>query len=198
MMPPKDFGAGVNESEIVRRCALHPPDEDAWRVLFVQLRYPLQGVIRHVLRGQPPEVVAELVQETFVKLYAALNMFDPERGDLVAYACHIAANQARDYARSRSGKLQRMQQVFNELDRSLPKLDPAVDLQALMSDVRFELEKIVDPLDREIFLKLYDGAEPGELAAEYALSVSTIYRARRECIRQVTEAIERLAPAYKK
>ena len=86
----------VSDSELVRRCMRG--DDDAYRLLVQRHERPVYHIIWRMVANT--EDARDLTQETFVKVFRALDQFDQNR-TFSYWINKIAANQAIDFLRKR-------------------------------------------------------------------------------------------------
>lgn len=89
-------GAGVNgeDADLIRRCRTGDPR--AFRDLVRRYERPVYSVLMRVVRR--PEDAEDLAQETFVRVYRALDRYDPSR-PFTAWLFTIASRLAIDHLR---------------------------------------------------------------------------------------------------
>lgn len=95
-MGPEDVTGEISDAELVRRCL--SGDQRACRDLVRRYERPVYSVLMRVVRRS--EDAEDLVQETFVKVFRALDRYDPERS-FAAWIFTIASRLAIDQFRRR-------------------------------------------------------------------------------------------------
>ncbi len=83
-----------DDAELIRRC--RTGDQRAFRELVRRFERPVFSVLMRVVRR--PEDAEDLAQETFVRVYRALDRYDPER-PFTAWLFTIASRLAIDHLR---------------------------------------------------------------------------------------------------
>src|SRR5439155_6098373 len=100
------------------------------------------ALIVRIVRDQ--EMAADLVQETFIRVWSRAQAFDSQRGALGAWLLAVARNRAIDYIRSVDGRMARSSYELVELEN--PALFANLESQLVSSDqaqrVREALEKL--------------------------------------------------------
>lgn len=95
-MGPEDVTGENEDADLVRRCL--SGDQRACRDLVRRYERPVYSVLMRVVRRS--EDAEDLVQETFVKVFRALERYDPERS-FAAWIFTIASRLAIDHLRRR-------------------------------------------------------------------------------------------------
>lgn len=100
---------GLNEA-IIDSSALvllvKSKSEKDFCIFYDKYSCALFGILFKIVRRN--DVAEDLLQEVFVKIWRSIDSFDPSRGSLFTWMLNIARNQAIDYLRSNSFKMQRM------------------------------------------------------------------------------------------
>jgi len=183
------------DSELAARCALQPPDEEAWRVLWTR-HYPrVVAAVKQTMWGVPPDLIQEAVSDAFLALISRIRNFDPIRSSLAAFISVVARSTAMDALRSkryRRGGVPLTEESAQTIQASaaetLPRdLAAAISLQAL--------RKMGDRHKRKILLRLIKGIAIHDIAAELGCSESHIRRVRLEYIEALEAALDELFPA---
>src|SRR5215472_4325397 len=85
-------GAGDDLSDLLRRAAAR--DRAAFAALYRRTSAKLYGVVARILtRG---DVAADVLQETYVRIWEKAGEFDPRKGSALAWMATIARNRALD------------------------------------------------------------------------------------------------------
>jgi RNA polymerase sigma-70 factor (ECF subfamily) len=136
-MGPEDVTGENEDADLVRRCL--SGDQRACRDLVRRYERPVYSVLMRVVRRS--EDAEDLVQETFVKVFRALDRYDPERS-FAAWIFTIASRLAIDQHRRR-----RVQTVsLNVTDpgsgeeRTMDVVDPGLRPDEITSNAEEELQ----------------------------------------------------------
>jgi len=140
--------------------------------------------------------VADVVAQTFVRLFEVADRYDPSRGAPLAFVFTVAANVARDH--QRSAKRQR-RLVFRLAGRDLldadetERIETAIDAARAAPAARDVLRD--GPEDQSTVLRMVaDGASTAQVARRLGISPGAarvrLFRARRRVRRQLTCHIE--------
>ena len=146
-------------------------DSEAFRGLYRAL-HPV--VWRYVARRIATRAdVEDLVSRTFTRMVEHLHRFDPERGNVRAWAIGIARNAVIDHLRAQRGRGADADAVERLADAAL---DPARALEAVERDA--ELRALLagyPPVVREMFsLRFGDGLRVREIAALMDMSEAAV------------------------
>jgi len=160
-------------------------DEAAVRVIVQQY----SGAVRTVARSMiaEPELVADVVQQTFIKAWKASSRFDPER-ELAPWLYSIARRTAIDVLR----KERRPTAGDHE-----PEIDAAVTpLSFERTWERFEVRRAIDalsPEEREVIrLSHLMGVPHGEIAERLNLPLGTVKSRSNRALRRLAAALGHL------
>ena len=152
--------------EIVRQ--LRRRDENALRVVFAQYGPALNGLIVRIVRD--PRVAEEVLQDTLLKIWNKIELYDPDHSRLFTWMMGIARNTAIDHTRLRGFQAS---QKSEDLDTSVP--DHATsDLQAAKVDVA-TLTADLDPKYLDVLDKMYlQGYSTSAAAEELGVPLGTV------------------------
>lgn len=183
-MGPGDV-TGNEDADLVRRCL--SGDQRACRDLVRRYERPVYSVLMRVVRRS--EDAEDLVQETFVKVFKALDRYDPER-PFAAWIFTIASRLAIDHFRRR-----RVQTVSLNVtdpgsgeDRTMDVEDPGLKPDEITSNAEEELQTsaLIDSLPEHyrivVLLRHQQDLSYDEIAEALHLPLGTvkarIHRAR--------------------
>lgn len=183
-MGPGDV-TGNEDADLVRRCL--SGDQRACRDLVRRYERPVYSVLMRVVRRS--EDAEDLVQETFVKVFKALDRYDPER-PFAAWIFTIASRLAIDHFRRR-----RVQTVSLNVsdpgsgeERTMDVEDPGLKPDEITSNAEEELQTstLIDSLPEHyrivVLLRHQQDLSYEEIAEALHLPLGTvkarIHRAR--------------------
>ena len=92
---PTSAGAGDDLNHLLRQVATR--DTTAFAALYKQTSPKLYGVVARILHRS--DVAADVLQETYVRIWEKASDFDPLKGSPLAWMATIARNRALDEAR---------------------------------------------------------------------------------------------------
>ena len=101
-------------SEVIK--GINRKDEKAWKVLFDHFYVPLCHHSLRILRDE--QVVADVVQETLIRLWNSNICFDSSRG-MVVYLYRAVTNNSLKYLRDRNVEEERLKKWLEEEELSL-------------------------------------------------------------------------------
>lgn len=160
----------LSDTEVVRRCLAG--EEEAFHVLVQKYERPVYYLIHRMVASD--EDTVDLTQETFIKVFRALEQFDPDRS-FSSWLYKIASNQTIDFLRKR-----RLRTISIDGD---PEVDdrPALDLV----DAGPRPDALLDAgRRREHLAQLV-----GRLAPHYRIVVELRYQQQRS-YEEITEILD--------
>lgn len=142
-------------------------------------------------------VAEDLVQETFLRIWNRVHVFDSERGALGPWVLAVARNRAIDYLRSVDG---RMAHSSLELDPSEhPALFADLDRQILNSDrmrlLRAAFDKLTPNQRTVIELAYYEGLSQTEMAERLNQPLGTVKTWVRTALKVLRSELQEAVPA---
>ncbi len=182
-------------------------DRERFSVLVDRYKKGITNFIGASVRGRAD--VADLAQETFMRVYAHLGTFNPSMGRFSTWIYHVARNVVRTYL---AKSLRRPQAQELGEDRTLEgtladtsrDADPASGLlrSEAEADVRAALATLPERTRAVLSLRYYDNMEYAAIAETLGLSLGNvktlIHRGKMALAEKMLErergAIEALAP----
>ena len=132
-------------------------DRAAFAELYRRTSAKLHGVILRICRR--PDLAAELLQESYLKIWRNAGRFDPDRASAIAWMAAIARNGAIDAVRLQA---ERVSAASAGLDRA-ESLTLRACLEGLKTDDR-----------RMVLLGYLYGLSREELGQRFAMPVNTV------------------------
>ncbi|MGV3586631.1 MAG: RNA polymerase sigma factor [Adhaeribacter sp.] len=166
-MSPQE-NISVSEEELVQRLQHH--EEAAMTILYDKYSAALYGIILRIVKS---EVVAEdVMQETFVKIWASIGQYNKEKGRLFTWIINIARHAAIDKIRSkefRVGSKERSIEVspVNQLQSGYEVRPDDIGIKELVGKLNPDQRKIID-------MMYFDGYTQSEVAEELAIPLGTV------------------------
>lgn len=162
-------------------------DADAVRAVYREYGGPVTTVARSMVRD--PELVADIVQQTFVKAWRSIGTFDGSRA-FAPWLYSIARNTAIDAIRSES----RPTRGGHE-----PETDRAVEGQTLEETwERYEIRRALDQLppdEREVVRRSHLlGETHDHIASALGIPIGTVKSRSARAHRRLATALAHLAP----
>lgn len=183
--------AGLDEQEVVRRVLAG--DREAFRL--VVLRH--QRVLIELVYRQTGDRAGseDMVQETFLRAYEALDRFDP-RYRLSTWLSRIALNVARDHGRRRGVRDASQEQVA-ALQRDVVR-EPAPEHAAARAEAKESVTQALlalPPAQRElVVLSVYGGLSHREIAALQDVPLGTVKSRLRAAFGKLRDLVAPLEP----
>ena len=172
------------EDELVSR--LYKKDKLAFSYLYDNYASALYGVIFRIVQDE--ETAADVMQETFVKIWGNFSQYDKTKGKLFTWLVNVARNLAIDTTRSKSFKNQNKNL---ELDKVVGYIDShkstsfnpdQIGLKALLEKLRPEQQAIID-------LAYFKGYTQIEIAEALNIPLGTVKTRMRMAIMQLRQII---------
>lgn len=179
-------GAGDDLNDLLRRVAAR--DAAAFAALYQRTSAKLYGVVARILtRG---DAAADVLQETFVRIWERAGDFDPVKGSALAWMATIARNRALDEVRRvRPGSLDDQPEGFeptaDEVD-PLAARERSEGLAALIGC----LEKLDEEKRAVLMLAYYRGLSREALARRFGRPVATIKTWLHRSLGQLRDCLE--------
>ncbi|HYV94175.1 MAG TPA: sigma-70 family RNA polymerase sigma factor [Chitinophagales bacterium] len=174
----------LSEDELVSR--LFKKDKLAFSYLYDNYASALYGVIFRIVQDE--ESAADVMQETFVKIWSNFSQYDKTKGKLFTWLVNVARNLAIDTTRSKSFKNQNKNL---ELDKVVGYIDShkstsfnpdQIGLKTLLEKLRPEQRDIID-------LAYFKGYTQVEIAEALNIPLGTVKTRMRMAIMQLRQII---------
>jgi RNA polymerase sigma-70 factor (ECF subfamily) len=174
----------IPEDDLVSR--LFKKDQQAFSYLYDNYSAALYGVIFRIVQDE--ETGADVLQETFVKIWNNFTLYDKTKGKLFTWMVNIARNLAIDTTRSKSyknqGKNLELDKIVGFIDshKSTSFNPDQIGLKALLEKLRPEQREIID-------LAYFRGYTQAEIADELNIPLGTVKTRMRMAIMQLRKII---------
>jgi RNA polymerase sigma-70 factor (ECF subfamily) len=177
--------AAGDEADLMARVASGGADaEHALRELYQRYSERVFGL--GVLMLKDRELAAELVQETFVRLWRVAATFDPQRGSMAAFAFTIARRLALDLRRRPSLRpFEPQPEVEEEADSGDP-----LDTVLIGLTVRDALQALSEPHRQVLELSYRGDLKQTEIAAMLGIPLGTVKTRSYYALRALKLALE--------
>ncbi len=134
----------------------------------------------------------DLQQETYLRVWTRIGLFDPAKGALGPWVLAIARNQALDHLRSRAGRPRTW--VRETLDRTedprlLIDLQRDVDTSHNVGRVQGALAKLTEDQRSVLDLAYFEGHSQTEIAAKLGQPLGTVKTWSRSALLQLREEL---------
>lgn len=173
----------MHVNDTIQKC-----NEHAFRSLFYNYSKTLYGVIYTVVKDS--FYAQDVLQSTFIKIWAGMDQYDTERGSLYTWMIRIARNNAIDHIRS--GK--------NRQHADMRPLKHAENALLLPPTDNLGLQGLVNALDlqyRQVIVMIYfNGYTIKETAEYFSLPEGTVKTRLRKAIKILRSSFEKNMAAY--
>ncbi len=163
-------GAKDDLTQLLIRIAAR--DAAAFAALYKQTNAKLYGVVTRILnRG---DMAADVLQETYVRVWEKAGEFDPVKGSALAWMATIARNRALDEVRRvRPGSLEDQPEAFEPAAEEVDPLGARERSEALATLIDC-LQKLDEEKRAIVLLAYYRGLSREALAKRFGRPVPTI------------------------
>lgn len=169
-----------SEEELV--AALQRNERVAFDFLYDHYSGALYNIILKTLRDE--ERAADVLQESFLKIWKNIASYNPEKGRLFTWILNIARNGAIDAARVEGRK-----PVMDEIDDRLAKVEP--DVSETEQQTSSEMKAIVNMLrpERKILIDMayFQGYTHEEIASELGIPLGTVKSRMRTALQELKQ-----------
>lgn len=145
----------------------------AYEKLYDMYSGSLNGVIYSVVGDE--ETARDILQDTFVKIWENIRLYDEKKGRLFTWMLNIARNNAIDHLRSGSAKIRRNQVASDTLK---PHVQEKIGGSSSMNVDTIGVREMLDLLSHEqrtVIEKAYfEGLTRENIAEELGIPVGTV------------------------
>jgi RNA polymerase sigma-70 factor (ECF subfamily) len=167
---PTPAGAGDDLNRLMRRVATR--DTIAFAALYKQTSAKLYGVVARILNRS--DVAADVLQETYVRIWEKAGEFDPAKGSALGWMATIARNRALDEVRRvRPVSLEDQPEGFEPAAEEIDPLAARERSEGLRALVDC-LKGLDDEKRAVVLLAYYRGLSREALAKRFGRPVPTI------------------------
>ena len=158
----------ISEDSLV--ALLRNKDQRGFSILYDNYSTALFGVIHKIVHSD--EIAADVMQDSFVKIWKNIKQFDPEKGRLYTWMINLARNTAIDYIRSKGFQNEQKNQ-------SIPESVNDSEQYATTSNVDYiGMKEVLLQLKQEwrelIELAYYKGYTQQEIAERLDIPIGTV------------------------
>lgn len=184
----QDAGATGEERELVRRVLAG--DREAFRLVVLRHQARLAELVFRQTGDRAG--TDDMVQETFLRAYRALDRFDP-RFRLSTWLARIAVNVARDQGRRAKVREDGLQRVAARGAGAPSPLEAAARSEA-HDQVAQALRDLPEAQREVVVLATYGGLTQREVAAALDLPLGTVKTRHRTALLRLRELVAPLGP----
>ena len=189
-MPRKEGQPLGSPEEVDLLVRLHAHDADALLAVYRLYGPRLFMLALRILEDR--SAAEEIVQDTFWKLWQRPEMFDPQRGLLLAWLYKVGRNLALDRKRKEHRRI--TEYVLNEFDGYADKAaDHSIrplDDPSVLRAVRDAIASLPVEQKRAIELAYFEGMTQSEIADHAGLAVGTVKTRIRLALQKLRDALE--------
>lgn len=174
----------TGEAELVKQ--LSARDKKAYEMLYDRYSAALYGVILRIVLSE--EEANDVLQESFVKIWQAIDSYDASKGSLFTWMLNVCRNAAIDRRRSRNFKnnLKNLQTdnivllLGNEHSTSIP-IDH-IGLKELVNKLDDEYKTLINAV-------YFDGYTQKEVSEKFGMPLGTVKTRLRTAIQKLRTLI---------
>ena len=178
---------GPSDPDLAERLKRREPQ--AMADLYDRYGRQAYALIVRIVRDQ--EMAADLVQETFIRVWSRAQAFDSQRGALGAWLLAVARNRAIDYLRSVDGRMARSSYELVEMEN--PALFANLENQVIAADqasrIRGAMSKLSASHRSVIELAYFEGLSQTEIAEKLGQPLGTIKTWVRTALKNLREQL---------
>lgn len=176
-------GAAPDERELVRRVL--GGDREAFRLIV--LRY--QGMLNELIYRQTGDRTGteDLVQETFLRAFKALDRFDPAYR-LSTWLARIGLNVARDQGRRKKVRRDTPPEFLGQPQPGPGPLEAAAEAEAV-AQATLALGSLPEPQREVIVMSVYGGFTQREIAQALDLPLGTVKTRQRTALKRLRQLV---------
>jgi len=159
-------------------------DEKGFTILYDNYSSALYGVILKIVRSE--EIAADVMQESFVKIWKNISLYEKSKGALFTWILNIARNSAIDKIRSQD---YRQNNSIQSVENNVNLIENQTNTQTNFHTDFIGVDKIINQLRPEyqllidlIYLKGYTQAEVSE---EFNIPLGTVKTRIKAAINQL-------------
>lgn len=157
------------ESKLVSQ--LQKKDDKAFGYLYDHYAPLLYGVVCRIVGSE--EIAQDILQETFVKIWNNVELYDPNKGRLYTWVLNIARNTAIDKIRSKEHKNTQQRdsltskQARNKSDDGSQQIGEFIGLNDVLKKLRAEHKLIID-------MMYFEGYTQAEVSEKLGIPLGTV------------------------
>lgn len=143
----------------------------SFRRLYILHSASLLGIIMRVVPAR--EIAEDILQDSFVKIWKSIHLYDPEKGKLFTWMAKLARNSAIDYKRgktfAKSTRNEDIDSVYSQVDHFhyIPDKTDSIGVKDLMCVLTASQKQILD-------LVYFHGYTQAEVSDELQIPLGTV------------------------
>ena len=143
----------------------------------------LYGIIFRIVRNE--EAAAEILQDTFVKVWQKRDLYDASKGRLYTWMMNIARNLSLNYLQSKRVK---QQEKIQPLENNVYNLKSSYQIREETMDVQDLLGKIDERYREVIELAYFQGYTQKEISEKLKMPLGTV----KSCVKIALRELKKL------
>ena len=143
----------------------------------------LYGIITRIVKDE--SAAAEILQDTFVKVWQKRDQYNPEKGRLYTWMMNIARNLSINYLQSKRAK---QQEKIQPLENNVYHLNSPYKIREDSMDVENLLGKLDDKYRQVIELAYFQGYTQKEISEKLKMPLGTV----KSCIKIALRELKKL------
>jgi RNA polymerase sigma-70 factor (ECF subfamily) len=164
------FGENLSDVDLARR--LKSGDTRAMSELYDRFGGAIYAIALRMVRD--PGIAEDLVQETFIRIWNGIHLFDEGRGALGSWVAAVTRNRVLDYLRSLEWRMMQSLCELNRVDRHLSR-DLAGEDESLHSPVLTRaVSGLADNHRRVLEMAYLEGLSQSEIAVRIQRPIGTV------------------------
>nr|WP_158798162.1 sigma-70 family RNA polymerase sigma factor [Pedobacter sp. L105] len=143
----------------------------SFRRLYTLHSASMLGIIMRVVPAR--EIAEDILQDSFVKIWKSIHLYDPEKGKLFTWMARLARNSAIDYKRgktfAKSTRNEDIDSVYSQVDHYhyVPDKTDSIGVKDLMHVLTASQKQILD-------LVYFHGYTQAEVSDELQIPLGTV------------------------
>jgi RNA polymerase sigma-70 factor (ECF subfamily) len=183
------FTENLADNDLARR--LKSGDAHAMADLYDRFGAAIYAIAVRMVRD--PGLAEDLVQETFIRIWNSIQLFDEGRGALGSWVAAVTRNRVLDYIRSLEWRMMQSACDLNRIDRHLTRAgDIAREDESLQSPVLTKaVTGLADNHRRVLELAYLEGLSQSEIAVRIDRPIGTVKTWARGALRSLRTQMAR-------
>ena len=146
-------------------------DSLSFRRLYQMHSASLLGIIMRIVPAR--EIAEDILQDSFVKIWKSIHLYDPDKGKLFTWMAKLARNSAIDYKRgktfAKSTRNEDIDSVYSQVDHFhyVPDRTDSIGVRDLMGVLTASQKQILD-------LVYFHGYTQAEVSDELQIPLGTV------------------------
>jgi RNA polymerase sigma-70 factor (ECF subfamily) len=164
------FTENIADNDLARR--LKSGDALAMSDLYDRFGAAVYAIALRMVRD--PGIAEDLVQETFIRIWNGIQLFDEGRGALGSWVAAVTRNRVLDYIRSLEWRMMQAACDLNRVDRHLTRNIPREDESLQSPALTKAVTGLADNHRRVLELAYLEGLSQSEIAERIDRPIGTV------------------------